>query len=72
MLFKLVYLYLSMQSTWFVVFVMKMLLMWLLVANLFFEVHSQENYKVLVSKDHVFFDVDNTIVIHCGDCCWCY
>ena len=27
-----------MQSTWFVVFIMKMLLMWLLVANLFFEV----------------------------------
>ncbi|KAK9993247.1 hypothetical protein SO802_022950 [Lithocarpus litseifolius] len=30
---------------------------------------TQENYKVLVSKDSVFFDVDNTIVIHCGDCC---
>ena len=38
MLFKLVCLFLSMQSTWFVVFIMKMLLMWLLVANLFFEV----------------------------------
>ena len=38
MLFKSVCLFLSMQSTWFVVFIMKMLLMWLLVANLFFEV----------------------------------
>ena len=38
MLFKLVCLFLSMQSTWFAVFVMKILLMWLLVANLFVEV----------------------------------
>ena len=50
MLFKLVYLYVSIQSTWFVVFVIKMLLMWLLVANLFFEalIHKRTTRFLLV------------------------
>ena len=50
MLFKLVYLYVSIQSTWFVVFVIKMLLMWLLVANLFFEalIHKRTTMFLLV------------------------